>query len=108
MLLARLEMNSTTSLSEHRYQSLKQSMDTQREQFYAEVIRLQNQFKDRGVPTHIISLLKRLLVASNTEITCPVCLEHIGNNIEITRCGHMFCSGCYDKLNQCAMCRQQL
>ena len=50
MLLTRHEMNTTTSLSEHRYKALKQSMDKQREQFYIEVARLQKQFKDGGIP----------------------------------------------------------
>ena len=108
MLLTRHEMNTTTSLSEHRYKALKQSMDKQREQFYIEVARLQKQFKDGGIPKHIISLLKRLLLATNTDLKCPVCLEHIGNNLVITRCGHMFCSSCHEKLNQCAMCRLNL
>jgi hypothetical protein len=51
---------------------------------------------------------------SNCDNICMVCYEPLNEDIgfETTKCGHKYCSGCYDahmKIdNKCAMCRTVL
>lgn len=58
----------------------------------------------RCLPRHLINEVFDL---SKDGITCPVCLDVISNSdeLEITECGHKFCSGCVSRLDQCAICR---
>lgn len=40
---------------------------------------------------------------------CPICLETISKeNAKLTNCGHLFCITCYDKIDDCAICRKKL
>jgi hypothetical protein len=54
------------------------------------------------------------ILDSNCDNICMVCYEPLNEDIgfETTKCGHKYCSGCYDahmKIdNKCAMCRTVL
>jgi hypothetical protein len=54
------------------------------------------------------------IVNSNYDNICMVCYEPLNEDIgfETTKCGHKYCSGCYDEHmkidNKCAMCRTVL
>ena len=57
-------------------------------------------------PTHLIKMLKESLIKIGENIECPICLdEFVPNNIEITDCGHMYCSTCKNHITTCAVCR---
>ena len=41
------------------------------------------------------------------KIKCPICLEDIEtDNLQISKCGHKYCSTCYGNINKCAICRK--
>ena len=42
-------------------------------------------------------------------IECPICLDVIETGkLKLTNCGHIFCQECYDRIDVCALCRQNL
>ena len=40
---------------------------------------------------------------------CPICLNaiEIGKS-KITNCGHEFCVDCYDRIEECSICREKI
>jgi len=66
-----------------------------------------------GIPPHILTEITDMYEKLKIKVECPVCMELIPNDtLKISRCGHKYCNGCFDKLvetsNKCAMCRKQL
>ncbi len=55
-----------------------------------------------SIPEHIKAELRSLDVRRE----CPICLDIITKgNVEITDCGHYFCSSCLSAYNVCPTCR---
>ena len=95
MLLAMYELESNP-----RYE---QVLKDQRELFYKRLAELQETHQVGGIPKHIVSILKEYFGTKETQ--CPICLELIKDNLEVSPCGHFFCGDCFQKIHNCAMCR---
>ena len=40
---------------------------------------------------------------------CPVCFENLNKeNTKLTNCGHLFCITCFDRVDNCPICRKKL
>jgi len=100
MLLAMYEMGDNP-----RYEAV---LKRQRELFYIELAKLQETHQVGGIPKHFITMFKEMITKTKTDVQCPICLERIGDNLEISQCGHLFCTDCFQKIENCAMCRTSL
>ena len=63
------------------------------------------------IPVHLINHHKQLML--NMHETCPICMEIYTETeniivLETTKCYHILCKHCYDKVNQCPMCRKEI
>lgn len=76
----------------------------QRELFYAKLDELQESPTYRGgIPNHVKQLLHSMYKESVSEykLECCICLEQIDNNhLEMSKCGHFFCTDCFQKIKQ--------
>tara|TARA_R110000765_G_scaffold143677_2_gene245381 strand:- start:1265 stop:1585 length:321 start_codon:yes stop_codon:yes gene_type:complete len=59
------------------------------------------------LPKHLVDEYKVLLVELHKTIECPICFEII-DKLRITGCGHKYCNDCFDKINECAVCRRKI
>jgi len=42
------------------------------------------------------------------QVICSVCLDQISrDNLRLSKCCHIFCKGCIEKLDKCAVCRNE-
>lgn len=42
-------------------------------------------------------------------LTCSICLDDLNRNtIVITRCGHHYCNECFNKIEECSLCKVNL
>lgn len=48
----------------------------------------------------------KIKVTKDTKIECPVCMENEANFV--TKCGHLFCYDCADKVDICPTCRSKI
>lgn len=42
------------------------------------------------------------------QLECPICVEYMKPPINVCEAGHSICSQCYNKVNQCPLCRKNL
>ena len=59
------------------------------------------------LPVHMVEEYKQMLKDLHREIECPICMEII-NELKITYCGHKYCNKCFEKIDECAMCRRKI
>lgn len=72
-----------------------------------------NQVNQSNETINLISNLIETIIndiINNIDIfECPICYEKYSIEHKITtKCNHIFCQSCYDKINICAMCRTDL
>lgn len=85
------------------YNEVDRNMDLHRK--YCEIV---NGFNNE-LPTHLIEEMKELYNLLKKEIECPICLEVINNDtLKITNCGHKYCMNCYDRIQECSICRKKI
>ena len=60
------------------------------------------------LPKHLVDEYTTLLAELHKTIECPICLEIIMSELKITGCGHKYCSGCFDRIDECAICRRKI
>ncbi len=40
-------------------------------------------------------------------LTCSICLDNLERNtIVVSRCGHHYCNECFDKIEECSLCKK--
>lgn len=65
------------------------------------------------LPKHLVDEYKQMLKDLHKEIECPICMEIIdgvefSRELKITGCGHKYCNDCFDKIDECAICRKKI
>ena len=60
------------------------------------------------LPKHLIAEYTEMLKELQKEIECPICMEIITDDLQITGCGHKYCKSCFDKIDRCAECRRKI
>ena len=61
------------------------------------------------LPTHLVSEIEKMISELKKEIECPICMDIIGEGkLKITGCGHKYCDECFDKIDECAICRRKI
>ena len=85
------------------YSEVNRNMELHKK--YCEVVKdLNNQ-----LPPHLVEGIKELYNLIKKEIECPICMDVINNDtLKITSCGHKYCNGCYDKIDNCSLCRKKI
>jgi len=62
------------------------------------------------LPKHMVDEYAELLKLLHKNIECPICMEIIQTPLvlKITGCGHKYCNECFDKIDECAVCRRKI
>ena len=89
------------------YNEVDRNMDLHRK--YCEIVNGMNSEMNSELPTHLLEEMKELYNLLKKEIDCPICMEIINNDtLKITNCGHKYCMTCYDRIEECAICRKKI
>jgi hypothetical protein len=89
------------------YTEVDRNMDLHRK--YCEVIKNVNGDLNSELPTHLLDEMKELYNLLKKEIECPICIEIIQTDtLKITNCGHKFCETCFNRIEECAICRKKI
>ena len=60
------------------------------------------------LPIHIINEIEEKTQLLKKKIECPICMDVIDiGGLQISFCGHKYCKECFEKLDQCAICRKK-
>jgi hypothetical protein len=85
------------------YNEVDRNMDLHRK--YCEIVNGMSS----EIPTHLLDEMKELYNLLKKEIECPICMEIIENStLKITNCGHKYCNACYDRIEECSICRKKI
>ena len=58
---------------------------------------------------HIVEEIEKMTAELRKQIECPICLEIIEvGHLKMTGCGHKYCEECYNKIDECAICRKKI
>ena len=61
------------------------------------------------LPKHFVDEIEKMMCELKRKIECPICMDIIGEGkLKITGCGHKYCDECYDKIDDCAICRRKI
>ena len=60
------------------------------------------------LPPHFTTWVEELAKKAREEVECPICLTVMEENFKATTCGHIYCQGCFDRIDKCAVCRKKI
>jgi len=61
------------------------------------------------LPIHIVNEIEKLNIELKRKLDCPICMDIIQEGkLKITGCGHKFCKDCYDRIDECSICRRKI
>jgi len=61
------------------------------------------------LPIHIVNEIEKLNKDLKKKLDCPICMDIIEEGkLKITGCGHKFCIDCYDRIDDCSICRRKI
>jgi hypothetical protein len=64
------------------------------------------QFDNLFLKDFILTRVRDLYHTSDDTYECPICMDEIvSDKLEMTKCGHYFCSDCSSIMTKCAVCR---
>lgn len=76
---------------------------------YETINRLNQALAEIDLPKHLIDEIIDLHLKLKTAIECPICFCMLNkDNVKITMCGHKHCKDCYDRIDNCSICRKKI
>lgn len=64
---------------------------------------------EKALPPCLLGEIGEMMEKLKKEIECPICLNRLSREtLAITTCGHKYCKECFERLEQCAICRRKL
>jgi hypothetical protein len=64
--------------------------------------------ENQKLPSNLVDEIRELYDVMKRKVECPICYEEMESNdfiISACNCKVKYCKDCYDKLNECAMCK---
>jgi len=63
----------------------------------------------RNFPQHLLIEFKNMYKDKNSFPSCPICKDDTNfENLVITCCGHKFCNQCFEQIDKCSLCRENI
>lgn len=76
---------------------------------YSCISKLTKELSRCELPKHIVEEIIELNGKLKNALECPICFKQLNkDNVKFTVCGHQHCKDCYEKIDNCSICRKKI